>query len=247
MTKNIHILLALLLPLFSCKKAEDRSCFKSIGAETQKDVPVAGFNELFLGHNMNYSLVEDTIPFVRLTGGENLLNLIDFDAQDSILSITNKNRCNFLRKYDRLVHAEIHFTKLQRIDYKGSHDLIGLDTIRGAFFNLRLAQASGNVNLLVNTDFLNGFVNDGSGDYTFKGYTKFAHIQAYSNGFADARELLVENKLEVTSRSTRSVMCHAEGIQLKVTINGTGNVYYSGTPVSIELERTSSGNLLPLN
>jgi T-complex protein 1 subunit zeta len=36
-----------------------------------------------------------------------------FDVQDSILSITNKNRCNFLRKYDRMVHAEIHFTKLQ--------------------------------------------------------------------------------------------------------------------------------------
>lgn len=247
MMKNILFLLVVCSTMLSCKKAEDRSCFKSIGDSTEKDVFVEEFNELFLGHNMNYTLVEDTIPFVRLKGGKNLLNLIHFTVQDSILSITNNNRCNFLRKYDRLVEAEIHFTKLQRIDYKGSHDLIGLDTIRGTFFNLRLAQASGNVNVLVHTDLLNGFVNDGSGDYIFKGKTKFAHIQAYSNGFADTRELLVENKLEVTSRSSRSVYCNAEGIELKVTINGTGNVYYSGNPLSIELERSSSGNLLPLN
>jgi Ca2+-binding RTX toxin-like protein len=233
--------------LFSCKKAEDRSCFKSIGEEAVLDVPVSNFTELYLLQNLNYTLVADTTPFIRLKGGRNLLNFISADVQDGILSIENKNRCNFLRKYDRLVDVEIHYVQLNRVDYRGSHDLSSLDTIFGDFFNLRFAGSSGNAYLLVNTNFINGFVNDGSGDYYFTGKTNVAHIQAYHNGFADVRNLDVSESLEITTRSSRRVLCHADGIPLKVTISGTGDVQYTGTPSGIELIRTGSGNLVKID
>lgn len=233
--------------LFSCKKAEDRSCLKSIGADAILDVPVADFNELFLKQSLQYTLVADTVPFIRLSGGKNLLNLISAEVNAGILSIENKNRCNFLRNYDRLVQVEIHYVQLNRIDYKGSHDVVALDTIFGEFFNLRLAHASGNAHMLVNTDYVNGFVNDGSGDYYFAGKTRFAHIQAYHNGFADVRNLDITEGLEITTRSSRKVLCHADEIPLKVTISGTGDVNYTGNPSSIELIRTGSGNLIKLD
>lgn len=232
------------MSVLSCKKAEDRSCFKTIGQEAVLDVPLSDFNELFLLQNLNYTLVSDTVSFIRLKGGRNLLNLISADIDAGILSITNANRCNFLRKYDRLVEVEIHYVQLNRIDYRGSHDVRSLDTIVGDFFNLRFSGASGNVHLLVNTNFVNGFVNDGSGDYFFSGKTKVAHIQAFHNGLADARNLEVSQSMEVTTRSSRLVLCHAEGIPLKVTISGTGDVRYTGNPSSIELIRSGSGNLI---
>jgi hypothetical protein len=237
----------LVFAVFSCKKAEDRTCFKSIGEDAVLDVPVPNFTELYLLQNLNYTLVADTMPFIRLKGGRNLLNLISADVDAGILSIENKNRCGFLRKYDRLVEVEIHYVELNRIDYRGSHDVRALDTIVGDFFNLRFAGSSGNAHLLVNTNFINGFVNDGSGDYYFTGKTKVAHIQAYHNGFADVRNLDVSESLEVTTRSSRRVLCHADGISLKVTISGTGDVHYTGTPSGIELIRTGSGNLVKID
>ena len=233
--------------LFSCKKTEDRTCFKSIGVDAVLDVPVADFSELFLKQSLQYTLVADTVPFIRLKGGKNLLNLISAEVNGGILSIENKNRCNFLRSYDRLVEVEIHYVQLNRIDYKGSHDVVALDTIVGEYFNLRLAHASGNARMLVNTDYINGFVKDGSGDYYFAGKTRFAHIQAYHNGFADIRNLDVSEGLEITTRSSRKVLCHADGIPLKVTLSGIGDVLYTGNPTSIELIRTGSGNLIKLD
>lgn len=245
--KNIVSISIVAMLLFSCKKAEDRTCFKSIGEEAVLDVPVEDFNELFLKQSLYYTLVADTVPFLRLKGGKNLLNLISADVNAGILSIENKNRCNFLRKYDRLVEVEIHYVQLNRIDYKGSHDVVALDTIFGEYFNLRLAHSSGNARMLVNTDYVNGFVNDGSGDYYFAGKTKFAHIQAYNNGFADIRNLLISESLEITTRSSRKVLCHADGIPLKVTLSGVGDVHYTGNPSSIELIRTGSGNLVKID
>jgi len=245
--KKIFSISIVVMLLFSCKKAEDRTCFKSIGEEAVLDVPVEDFNELFLKQSLHYTLVADTVPFLRLKGGKNLLNLISADVNAGILSIENKNRCNFLRKYDRLVEVEIHYVQLNRIDYKGSHDVVALDTIFGEYFNLRLAHSSGNARMLVNTDYVNGFVNDGSGDYYFAGKTKFAHIQAYNNGFADIRNLLISESLEITTRSSRKVLCHADGIPLKVTLSGVGDVHYTGNPSSIELIRTGSGNLVKID
>jgi hypothetical protein len=142
------------------------------------------------------------------------------------------------------MEIEIHFTNLNRIEGRISHQLSALDTISGSFFNLELTGASGRADLLVNTNFLNGFVNDGNADYSFSGKTKFAHIQAHSNGLADVRELFVQEKLEITSRSTRAVICKAEGIPLIVNIEATGDVYYSGTPSSITINKTGSGQLI---
>jgi hypothetical protein len=233
--------------LFSCKKAEERTCFKSTGELSELDVAVETFNELNLGKSLNYALVRDTVNFIRVKGGRNLLQSIYSEVIDGILYIENKNRCNFLRSYAEILEVEIHFTHLNRIEGRISHDLRSNDTIVGSYFNLELTGASGNVQVLVDTDFINGFVNDGNGDYSIAGKTKYAHIQANSNGLADARGLWVQEQLEVSSRSIRAIFCHAEGIPLVVNIEATGDVFYTGTPSSIALNRTGSGNLIQVD
>lgn len=233
--------------LHSCKKAEDRSCLKSTGEITVREVAVGNFNELFLGTRLNYTLVSDSINFLKIKGGKNLVNSIDFKIVNQILYIENQNRCNFLRDLGEIMEVEIHYTQLVNVSGKMSHNLVTLDTIRGEYFNYYNAGASGNAKLLVNTNLLNGFANDGNSDYSFAGKTRFAHIQAHSNGFADVRNLEVLEKLEITSRSNRAVYCHADGIPLIVNLELTGNVYYTGIPSSIQLNKTGTGNLVKLD
>ncbi len=245
--KKVTFFISLVFYFLSCKKAEDRICFKSTGESTYKLITIGDFNELNLGPKLNYTLVNDSTNFLKITGGQNLLNAIQVDLNNGILSIENKNKCNFLRNYDHTIHVEIHYTQLNRVDGRISHELNTLDTIRGNYFNLRISGASGNANLLVDTEFLNGFVNDGSPDYRFSGKTKFAHIQAHGNGSADVRTLDVAEKLEITSRSNRPIFCRAEGIPLVVNIEFNGDVYYNGTPSSIQLNKTGSGQLIHMN
>lgn len=246
MTRVLHVIFIVGL-LFSCKKAEERSCFKTTGDFAEIDVAVTPFNELNLGKRLHYTLVHDTVNFVRIKGGKNLLQSIHAETVAGILYIENENRCNFLRSFAEIIEVEIHFVALNRIEGRISHELSSSDTISGSFFNLEITRASGNAALVVNTDFLNGFVNDGNADYSFTGKTNFAHIQANSNGLADVRGLSVQQKLEITSRSTRSIFCKADGIPLIVTIEATGDVYYTGTPSSITLNKTGAGNLIQVD
>lgn len=233
--------------LASCKKAEERACFKSSGDLVELNLTTAPFTELNLGKRLHYSLIHDTVNFIKVKGGENLVQFVSALVIDGTLYIENDNRCNFLRSFSEIMEVEIHFTTLNRIEGRISHNLTTKDSISGSFFNLELTGASGNAHLVVNTDFLNGFVNDGNADYSISGKTKYAHIQAHSNGYADVRDLSVLEKLEITSRSTRSIFCHADGIPLLVNIEATGNVYYLGTPNSIVLNKIGSGNLIQID
>lgn len=237
----------LMLVVSSCKKAEKRSCFKGTGAMDSLDVQVEPYFELNLGQRLNYILVKDTINFIRIKGGRNLLRSVNVEVVNDVLFIENGNRCNFLRNMGEIMDIEIHFTTINRIEGRISHNISSTDTISGDFFNLKIAGASGNANLLVNTNFLNGFINDGNADYLLSGHTKYAHIQAHSNGFADVRGLQVQEQLEITSRSNRAIYCSADGIPLVINLEATGNVYYTGEPSSIELNKTGSGKLEKLD
>lgn len=231
----------------SCKKAEERTCFKTSGVLDSLDVYTETFHELNLGKRLNYTLVSDTVNFVRIKGGQNLLRLVKTEVIGGTLHIEDRNRCSFLRNLSHILEIEIHFTHLNRIDGRISHNLTTRDTIYGEYFNLRISGASGNAHISVDTDFINGFSNDGNSDYYFYGTTKFAHIQAHSNSFADVRQLVVSEKLEITSSSIRDIYCRADGISLIVNMNATGNVYYEGTPTEITLNKTGSGNLIKLD
>ena len=245
--KVVFSIFILMLVISSCKKAEERSCFKGTGTLDSLDVQVEPFFELNLGQRLNYSLVKDTINFIRIKGGRNLLRSVHAQVDQGVLFIENQNRCNFLRNMGEIIDVEIHFTTLNRIEGRISHNLISQDTITGDFFNLKISGASGNAKLLVNTTFLNGFANDGNSDYIINGKTEIAHIQAHSNGLADVRGLIVQEILEITSRSNRAVYCLADGIPLVVNLEATGNVYYMGEPTSIQLNKTGSGNLVKLD
>ena len=245
--KHFVLVTAILVFGSSCKKAEDRSCFKTTGELVTLDVPSADFTELNLGKRLNYSLVRDTVNFVRIKGGKNLVKSIRVEVIDNILYIENINRCNFLRDLSTIIDLEIHYKNLNRVDGVVSHELTTQDTIFAEFFNLRLVSASGNASLLVSTNYLNGFSNDGNVDYQFAGKTNVAHIQVYSTSSADVRALQVQEKLEISAGTSRAVYCRADGIPLVVNIFGVGDVYYTGTPTSITLNKTGAGNLIKLD
>ena len=79
--------------IYSCKPANERSCFKRSGESDSLLIELPSFDKLILGEHMRFVLVQDTIQKIRLYGGSNLLNQISIDTDESNeISISNENR-----------------------------------------------------------------------------------------------------------------------------------------------------------
>ena len=62
--------------LLSCKKQSDRYCFKNTGSIIEKNIHLPSFSELDLGPYIHYEIVQDTVNFLEISAGENLINFI---------------------------------------------------------------------------------------------------------------------------------------------------------------------------
>ena len=247
MTNRIVYLSLLLYALFACKKASDRTCFKTVGIETTKEIYPKSFNQLHLKEHISYTLVQDTVEKIVLSGGKNLLNLIDFTVSENTLEIKNMNRCNFLRSYKKKIHAEIHFKDLININYEGTEELNNKDTLNLTWLFLLINNGAGPVKLNVNTSWIDALISHGFGDFTFHGKTKSANINVRSNGFCNIYGLKVIDSLTVISNTQGSVKVNADNAYLNAQIESNGNIFYRGVPKKITLNKLGNGNLIKDN
>ena len=98
----------------ACKKAEDRQCLKFSGNYAERIIPLEDFNRLDLHEHIKFILVQDSANYAVIKGGKNLLNWVNVSQESSLVTVTNRNRCNFLRKF-AVPTVELHFTNLVNI------------------------------------------------------------------------------------------------------------------------------------
>jgi hypothetical protein len=245
--KNSTLLTGLLLILFttSCKKAENRSCFKSVGKETEKVLEVGQFDKLFLREHIEYELIQDSTDKLVIRGGENLVNFVEWNiSDDKVLEIKNKNKCNFLRNLKKKVKVEIHFTNIFNIHFEGSEPMTNRDTLSMPFFTLMIRDGAGSVNLTLKSITIDADISHGWGDYTFSGKTNFAKIGARSNGYCDVQNLIIKDSVYTNSESSGNILLNADGIPLRAELKSNGNIIYTGEPSSINVKQYGKGELL---
>lgn len=245
--KRNCLVVALLIGLFSCEKAADRSCFKSTGTETTKVIALPSFELLELYEHMEFVLIQDSTNQLVLKGGENLLNHIHWQVDGGVLKIENKNRCNFLRKLDQKVKVEIHFTSLINILYQGTEPMTNQDTLHVPYFTLLLRDGAGSVRLCLRSEIVQADISHGWGDYTLSGNANYASIAVRSNGYCDTYDLKVRDSIFVSHASPGKVKVSADQIPLRANILGDGDIYYKGVPSSITISKfpLANGTLVP--
>lgn len=248
MKKTICIMLLLAVVFTGCKKASERKCFKSAGAETTREVILTeDFDRMKLHPHIAYELIQDSLNKVVIHGGENLVNFIECKVVDGLLEIENTNKCAFLRagkKNKNKIVVEIHFTSLINIHYEGSEYMKSIGTIHSDYFTMLIRDGAGPVELTMDSKVVDADISHGWGSYTLHGTTQTARIGARSNGFCDVRDLTITDSVYVASDTPGDVYLHANGIPLYGFIKGSGNVYYSGTPSKISVVLSNTGELI---
>jgi hypothetical protein len=241
------IIIPLLAAIAACKKPENRTCWKFTGEETELEIPVAEFDKLRLNPHIAYVLIQDSLDKVVIKGGKNLVNLIEVNVTDKLLEITNKNRCAFLRNAKKELIAEIHCTSVANIHYEGTEYLRSVGTIHSDYFTLLIRDGAGPVDLTMDSEFIDADISHGWGDYTFHGTTASARIGARSNGYCDVYDLAITDSVYVASDTPGNIKVRANGIPMAGFIKSSGNILYKGTPSSITVIRTGSGDVLNKN
>jgi hypothetical protein len=233
--------------LFSCKKAEDRTCLKGAGEESVKEVIVPSFDRLDLGPHLKYVLVQDTVEKLVLRGGFNLLNHVETSVSEGLLTISNGNKCNFLRNYKKEIEVEIHFQDIKNVHFEGTKELKCSNTLILNDLSFTIRDGAGRVNLDVNANSLQMLVTHGWGNFDINGNVNFMKLEVRSNGFGNTEGMTVVDSIYVLQSSAENVSINSNNTLLRAEIGGSGDVLYKGTPTQIDLNNYGTGELVDNN
>ena len=233
----------------SCKKPSDRSCFKTTGSIINKIIPLGNFNKIDLGPYIQYELIQDTINFIEINAGENLINFISSDIEGEKLTLKNNNKCRFLRYKKEKVTAKIHFTTLNSIFYHGSETLISKDTLVFSETTLTLDanETSGSIYLKLKAKTIHLNNSNGTPDFELSGSCDFFTIDISANGTFSAKNLFVKDSIYLHYSSSLYSELQSSNCKLKAELSGIGDVGYFGIPSSILTNYYNSGRLIDKN
>jgi hypothetical protein len=236
----------LILVMFSCKKANERRCYKSHGELDSMVYSLeSGIYEFDLGKRIRYRIFQDSSNQVIVRGGENMISFVRPEQSDSTLTIRNQNRCNFLRSKDEYIEVDIYYDTYQRIKCDPTDSLVFMDTISADYLDIYLVDGGGYMRLNTLANHLRLDVTGGVTHFDVAGeavnqFDLFVHILSYGNA-----EGLKSKNAWINNNTTGDLYVNLDSTVSRIQLRGTGDIYYSGTPDSLNIEKTGDGNLIP--
>lgn len=231
----------------SCKKPEDRACFKSAGDLTSITFDLPDFETVKILEKLEVTLIQDSINYIEIHGRNHLIHQVAFEINDEgVLVLENKNKCGFLRAYKKNeIQIDLHVKTLREIQFFGTFDLHTKGIINTPTFTLKTEDSGATAHLNVNCGQLFISQGHGYGDFTVSGTCNTARIMIQSNGFGNTEHLIVANELYVSNNTPVTSTVNIDGAIATIAINGTGNVIYKG--VADSLIRVGSGSGMLVN
>lgn len=238
MKTSVYIAMILLVSLTACKKSK---CWKGYGDDTIEERILNDFHTIEVYDNLNVVFTPSPHRKAIVESSENLVNFIHTDIKDGILTITDENKCDFVRGYDRERTVYITGPNLKHVLCYNSGDVSITDTVFAQHFTFEHWSASGVNSIIVNADTVDIKLHTGTGDITAAGTTKQLYVYASSYGFADCYDL-ESNAAWVTVRSTNDAYITATK-RLNAFIESDANIHVRGNPDKVNLEQVGSGEL----
>ena len=99
MMRNLFYI-AFLFLILGCDSENAPDCFQSAGDMVEAVYDVDDFNSIIVWDRVKLVLVEGPDKRVMVRSGKNLFNEIRVRVEDSILKVSDRNSCNFVRDFD---------------------------------------------------------------------------------------------------------------------------------------------------
>jgi hypothetical protein len=212
------------------------------GPEKTKAISLHDFSVIEAENTFEVELVTDTVNQVYITCGENLFKFINIDVFDGTLYLKHNISQTWSRNYKK-VRLELHTKPFQQINIRKPIKLYNHSAYVGGSFSLVDWGKFSEVDMEVDVDYcLIAMSSDNFGQFNIKGKATDADIWGWGSCLTNADSLITTN-CNVTQRGMGDVYVNVKS-RLTVTIDFTGNVYYSGRPQEVILQsKKGSGNL----
>lgn len=231
------------LALLSCNKATAPDMFKTTGEITIEKRTVGFFDQLYIDDKVNVIIYHDTVQYLEVEAGKNLLPKIKTELDGTTLRMFNENKWNFMRSYKYDITVHVHTDTLRYINFVGGGDISSGNTLH--FPSLKIETEGGSSDLLLNVDMDSLFLifHTGVSNTYINGQCHYAYFYSVGNTIFHNENLLV-NHLHCNNGSTGDFFVHALNT-LHVEVRSIANTWYRGNP-SISTVGTGSGEVKPL-
>jgi predicted small secreted protein len=226
---NIFVLLAFTLPFSACLNTVD-----GVGPVESTNRTISSFNELVVEVPANVTIViSDSVQCV-ISAQKNITDVIETTIDGDQLTIISKERFRATKP----INIVLSVRSISSIRVDGSGDINSINTIKGDELDLNI-NGSGGVDVTAEVNDLRTKIN-GSGDINISGKVSTHKGQINGSGnFLGSDLLSEETKININGSGDAKINA---GSMLDVTIVGSGNVIYEGTP-TIRTKITGSGEV----
>lgn len=253
---NVHIfelvkwtffIFSVLIALQSCKKPEERKCFKGTGSAISESRDLGDFDAVMLYDLIDYNLIQDSLDKVVVHCGENLIGLVESRVENGTLIIEDKNRCKWLRSLPVKIKVDIHFSHLRTVHNESSGTLRSIGQIQEPFFMFQNHNTAGKNYLNIMSDELYLQLQSGSPLLEVTGQSAMTFFWNSGGGKLHA-EGLTTYSAWVDNKEEGEIRVAMGGGPLWYIIDGFGDIYYRGaTSNVIEESHLGSGELIYLD
>ncbi len=231
--------------LSSCRKAEERTCWKTAGKSSYQRIEIQdSFKGIAVYDNIDLELVRDSVDYLEVYSYEHLSPFISAEIVDSLLTIKDKNRCNFLRKYKKKTTIKVHFREISVLKLLGDGYIRSLNTIENEVVHIYAHSANSTVNLTVKATSLVVKLVNGTVDGRITGSATSAEIYHYGMSKVDFQALHIDY-LSLVNKSDADVTVNVQN-EMKLRLLSLGNVYYYGSPTILVIENSENSKIIKL-
>ncbi|MGB0429858.1 MAG: head GIN domain-containing protein [Bacteroidia bacterium] len=228
----------LLVATFTACDDDWAECYRGNGIYGENEVIIDNFESIEIESSIDVELIQDTANFAIISGDDNIIDLVSTRVIGSRLVIEYRNDVNCVRPTQKTV-MQLHFTQIKEIVIDGSGDIYGLDTVNTERLDIKI-NGSGNVKLDANIQNLLIEV-DGSGDVDIEGNGNSGFVLIKGSGNVDIYDFEMRSLgIEVNGSGDSRAFVQDE---LKVWVNGSGDVWYRGECDLVIDERNGSGEV----
>lgn len=215
------------------------NCIQGEGPMVKQDRDVGSFSSIVLQSSADIVLIASSENIVVVEAQENLMELITVENENGTLVIGGHECFN----NSQPVRISIGVNELESLTLQGSGSIIGEGLFNAGWLDIKLS-GSGTITMDLSTEGLNAEIN-GSGDIHLKGFTDLLELNIFGSGDIDAFDLVSDEVIAKISGSGNANVNASK--RMEATINGSGDIHYTGTATDIQTEVNGSGSVIQVD
>jgi hypothetical protein len=248
MKKQLNFILlaamtAFLLTTTSCDLGFNGLCEEANGADVEQSIDLETITDVELNISASVYIEQGTEQSVEIHGKEDAIDRLELDVVNGLWAIEFPNK-ECMKNHELKIYITVMDINSVKVSGSGDvymdEDTISLD--HALEYNI---SGSGRINALLDVTEVNTKIS-GSGDLNLAGLAGKNDITVSGSGKIKAFDL-VSTDCEIKVSGSGDTEVYVDGGLLDVKVSGSGKVSYKGTPGSINMDISGSGDVIDAN